>query len=47
MNVVLPAPFGPISPTNEPGSIDDAHGIVGPQAAERDGQVGGLEQGHQ
>ena len=33
MNVVLPAPFGPISPTSLPGSTSEVDAVVGGQAA--------------
>ena len=46
MNVVLPAPFGPISPTSLPGSTREVDAVVGGQAAIADGQVAGLEERH-
>ena len=47
MNVVLPAPFGPIRPTNVTRLDDDVDLVVGPQPAERDGQVRGSATGPQ
>ena len=47
MKVVLPAPFGPISPTSLPCSTLEVDLVHGPETAEGDGHVTGLEQGHQ
>ena len=46
MNVVLPAPFGPISPTSLPASHVRSISSFGVQSAVRDGQAAGFEQCH-
>ena len=45
MNVVLPAPFGPISPTSWPCLDADVDGVDGPHAPEANGKAGRGEDG--
>ena len=47
MNVVLPAPFGPMRPTRLRLLHDEVDLVDGPQPAERHGHVGGGEERHQ
>ena len=44
--VVLPAPFGPISPTISPGSAVEGHAVERDDAAETLGDVVDFEEGH-
>ena len=44
MNVVLPAPFGPMSPTSLPSSTVKSTRVDGAEAAEGDAHVGGAQQ---
>ena len=47
MAVVLPAPFGPMTPTSLPGFDAEVEVVDGAHAAERDREAVGLEQrGH-